>query len=211
MNRTLLPFAALALFTSILVACGGEKQAAPDAATSPASSPAPATSSSPKTAEIDLQFIDAMRMHHEAAVSMASMAAKRATDPKIRSMAARMAADQQKEIAQLTTWRDQWFAGAPPAASSTMPGASSIKMDMSHMEALSGHQFDMMFVDMMVPHHEGAVEMACEAHGRSTRDEIRQFARAVIRAQENEISDLAAWKQAMKVPGSAAATPREKS
>ena len=196
MSRT--SAALLPLVAMLLIACGGERQNTAATTTSSAP-PATQTAASPTPAPsvVDLAFIDAMRKHHEAAVQMARLAAERATDPKIRSMAAKMAEDQQNEIAQLTAWREQWFAGAPPTDTSKLPGASSMNMDMSHMQSLTGHQFDMMFVDMMVPHHEGAITMSCDAHTRSTRDEIKKFARGVVRAQEKEISDLAAWKQSM--------------
>lgn len=74
-----------------------------------------------------------------------------------------------------------------------------MNMDMSHMQSLSGHQFDMMFVDMMIPHHEGAVTMGCDAHAKAQKTEIKNFAKDVIRAQEKEISELQAWKGAMKM------------
>lgn len=182
----------------LLIACGGETQ---NTAGTTTTSTAPATQTAaartPALSDIDLPFIDAMQKHHEQAVQIAKVAAERATDPKIRSLAAKMADDQQKEIAQLTTWREQWFAGAPPADTAKIAGSSPMNMDMSHMHSLTGHQFDMMSVDMMVPHHEGAIAMSCDAHTRSTRDEIKKFARDVVRAQEKEISDLAAWKQSM--------------
>ena len=185
---------------SLLVACGGDREST---STAPTTSAPPTTESAPPApaaaSQFDLQFIDAMRKHHELAVQMAKLAAERATDPKIRSMAAKMMADQEKEIAQLTTWREQWFAGAPPADTTSLPGAASMNMDMSHMQSLSGHQFDMMFVDMMLPHHEGAIAMSCAAHAQSGRAELRQFARGVVRAQEQEVSDLSSWKQTMRM------------
>lgn len=191
----------LPILLSLLIltsACAGEEKSGPTTAAGDTAPAQPANSSSP-AAEFDLQFLDAMKKHHESAVAMAKMAIDRAEDPKLRQMAEKMSADQQKEIGQLAEWRDAWFAGAAPADTSQLPGASSMSMDMSHMQSLHGHQFDMMFVDMMIPHHEGAVAMSCEAHEKSSREAIRKFAKDVVRAQEREISDLSAWKQAMKM------------
>jgi uncharacterized protein (DUF305 family) len=56
----------------------------------------------------------------------------------------------------------------------------------------------MMFVDMMIPHHEGAVAMSCDAHAKSSHAEIKTFARNVIRAQEKEISELEQWKASLR-------------
>ena len=55
---------------------------------------------------------------------------------------------------------------------------------------------DEMFINMMVPHHEGAVEMALIALERAERAEIRQMAEAIIASQEAEISQMRDWKLA---------------
>jgi uncharacterized protein (DUF305 family) len=59
----------------------------------------------------------------------------------------------------------------------------------------AGDSFDRQFVDMMVPHHQGAVEMAKVAQQRAQRPEIKQLAEAVIRAQESEIATMKGWRQ----------------
>lgn len=198
MSLTLRSSLFVTIGTVLVLACGGERPVdmATPAGTREAS---PAKGAPAGAAGYELQFIDAMRQHHQGAVEMARMAVERSTDPKVKSLAQKMLADQQREIGQLQQWRDQWFPGAAAADASRLPGASSMKMDMTHMQSLSGHQFDMMWVDMMIPHHEGAVLMSCDAHEKSARPEIRNFARNVVRAQEQEISELEAWKAAMKM------------
>ena len=49
---------------------------------------------------------------------------------------------------------------------------------------------------MMVPHHEGAVEMARISQQRAERAELRALAETVIRQQEREIAELRRWRQA---------------
>jgi uncharacterized protein (DUF305 family) len=56
--------------------------------------------------------------------------------------------------------------------------------------------FDQQFIDMMVPHHEGAVEMARIAEQRSQRPEIRQMAADILRTQASEIEQMKAWRKA---------------
>ncbi len=56
--------------------------------------------------------------------------------------------------------------------------------------------FDRQFIDMMVPHHEGAVEMAKIAQQRSQRSAIKQMADAIIRSQAAEISQMRQWRKA---------------
>jgi uncharacterized protein (DUF305 family) len=55
--------------------------------------------------------------------------------------------------------------------------------------------FDQAFIDMMVPHHEGAVEMARIARERAEHPEIRQMADEIIGAQEDEITQLHDWRE----------------
>ncbi len=56
--------------------------------------------------------------------------------------------------------------------------------------------FDAQFIDMMVPHHQGAVEMALIARARAEHPEVSDMAEAIIRAQEAEIGQMKAWRQA---------------
>src|SRR5215218_4842340 len=56
--------------------------------------------------------------------------------------------------------------------------------------------FDAQFIDMMVPHHQGAVEMARIAQARAEHPEIAQMAEAIIAAQEAEIGQMRAWRLA---------------
>ncbi len=56
--------------------------------------------------------------------------------------------------------------------------------------------FDAQFIDMMVPHHQGAVEMAHIARARAEHPEVAEMAEAIIRAQEAEIGQMKAWRRA---------------
>jgi uncharacterized protein (DUF305 family) len=72
-------------------------------------------------------------------------------------------------------------------------GASSI---MSTGASTKSVPFDQQFIDMMVPHHEGAVEMARIAEQRSQRPEIRLMASDILRTQASEIEQMKAWRKA---------------
>lgn len=56
--------------------------------------------------------------------------------------------------------------------------------------------FEQQFIDMMVPHHQGALEMARIAEQRSQRPEIRRMADEILRMQQAEIDQLRAWRKA---------------
>jgi uncharacterized protein (DUF305 family) len=55
---------------------------------------------------------------------------------------------------------------------------------------------DQQFIDMMVPHHQGAVEMATIAQQRAEHPEIKQLAEAIIRSQDAEIAQMKGWRKA---------------
>jgi uncharacterized protein (DUF305 family) len=55
--------------------------------------------------------------------------------------------------------------------------------------------FDRQFIDMMVPHHEGAVEMAKVAQERGEHPEIKSLASDIIAAQNAEISQMKSWRR----------------
>src|SRR5687768_8959892 len=54
---------------------------------------------------------------------------------------------------------------------------------------------DRQFIDMMVPHHQGAVEMAKIAQARAQRTEIKEIAVAIIRSQDREIEQMRDWRR----------------
>lgn len=151
------------------------------------------------SAPFDLQFIDTMSEHHRSAIEMAEMALKKSENAELKKFAQKIIDDQKKEIAQMKEWRDKWYPGAPSAKNMEMPGmADSMKMmmseDMKKMEAASGKDFDLHFLDMMTPHHAGAVEMAQEAQAKAEHPEIKTLAAGVIKAQDAEIKMMNEWK-----------------
>ncbi len=157
--------------------------------------------SSPNAASqpYDLQFIDTMTHHHQGAIEMAEMALKKSSNAELKTFAQKIIDDQKKEIAQMKEWREKWYAGKPAAMNMEMPGmGDSMKMmmgdGMKKMEAASGKDFDIHFLDMMTPHHAGATVMAKEALTKAEHPEIKTLANQIIKAQESEIKQMADWK-----------------
>jgi len=145
------------------------------------------------SAPFDLQFIDTMTQHHQGAIDMAKMAQPKAQNPQIKAFAAQIIQDQQREISQMKQWRDTWYPGKSPAHNMEMPGMKASMEGMSHeemqkMESLQGADFDHHFVDMMIPHHEGAISMAKEALSRAQHPELKQLAEQIIEAQKKEVA-----------------------
>ena len=151
------------------------------------------------SAPYDLQFIDTMTAHHQAAIDMAKMVDGKTQNAELKKFAGQIIADQGKEIAQMKEWRDKWYAGKPAAKNMEMSGMmDSMKMmmgdGMKKMEMASGKDFDLMFLEMMTPHHAGAITMAKEALTKAEHPEIKTLSNQIIKAQEAEIKMMADWK-----------------
>lgn len=159
----------------------------------------------PADAEFDLRFIDAMTPHHMGAVEMAKEAQQKSKRPEIQKLAASIINAQNKEIADLTQWRQAWYpkAGADAIAYNSqmghsMPMSQDQRKSMMMNMDLGGvdDQFDLRFLNAMIPHHESAVVMAKDALNKSKRSEIKQLAQEIVTSQEAEIKQMQQWKQA---------------
>ena len=71
-------------------------------------------------------------------------------------------------------------------------------MSMSDMnkelENLSGDDYDKAFIEMMIAHHEGAVDMAELSDSKAKHDEVKQLSREIFVAQQKEITDMKQWQ-----------------
>jgi len=134
----------------------------------------------------DALFIDRMIVHHEGAVTMARQALQESQRPEIRQLAEAIIATQEAEITKMKAWRQIWYPDVPPT--------DGMGMEMGPMTVAEGNApFDQRFIEAMIPHHEGAIAMARDALQNAEHAEIKELARAIITAQEAEISQMREW------------------
>lgn len=57
-----------------------------------------------------------------------------------------------------------------------------------------GDAFDRSFINAMIVHHQGAIDMARLAETNAKHEEIKQLSRDIISAQESEISEMKRWQ-----------------
>jgi uncharacterized protein (DUF305 family) len=166
--------------TGVKPSRGTMKESSPDAANAP----------------YDLQFLDTMIEHHQDAVIMAKPIVAKTDNAELKAFAAKIIADQNKEIAQMKNWRKKWFAGKPAAMNAEIPGMmdSMRGMNMKKMETAGGKLLDLRFLDMMTKHHQGAITMSNEALDKAEHAEIKTLATQIIKAQEAEIKQMQDWK-----------------
>lgn len=159
----------------------------------------------PADVNYDLRFIDGMIPHHQGAVVMAQEALQKSKRPEIKKLANEIIKAQNKEIAELKQWRKTWYPTAPkePQAwhaemkhmmAMTPEQIKAMRMDMDLGE--SNAEFDLRFINAMIPHHQGAVVMASHALNKSKRPEIKKLAQAIISSQEAEIKQMEQWRLA---------------
>ena len=72
-------------------------------------------------------------------------------------------------------------------------------MSMSDMnkklEGLNGDDYDKAFIEMMIVHHQGAIDMAKLSDTRAKHDEIKQLSKDIITSQEKEIAEMKQWQK----------------
>jgi uncharacterized protein (DUF305 family) len=56
-------------------------------------------------------------------------------------------------------------------------------------------EFDLRFINAMIPHHEGAIEMARDALSKSERPEIQQLSQDILTSQQQEIDQMKQWRK----------------
>jgi len=81
-----------------------------------------------------------------------------------------------------------------PSAPPVSHMASSMDDMSSTLKGKEGDAFDKAFLEEMIVHHEGAVEMAELARRNAGHPEIKQMAEAIISAQEAEIAQMKEWQ-----------------
>ncbi|MBE9156448.1 DUF305 domain-containing protein [Nodosilinea sp. LEGE 06152] len=158
----------------------------------------------PSDAEFDLRFIDGMILHHQGAVDMAESALQNSQRGEVKQLAEDIIAAQQIEIDRMMQWRQTWYpdAGEEPVMyhaamghSMTMTSDMQAAMMMSGDLGTADNEFDLRFINGMIPHHEGALAMAQDALEKSSRPEVQQLAQDIVSSQQIEIDQMEQWRQ----------------
>ena len=192
MRKTLAAIALLATAGLTLTGCGGD---ADDATTG-------STSSDSAFNDADVTFAQEMIPHHEQAVEMAELAQDRADSGEVLELAENIEAAQGPEIDTLQGWLEAWGEEAPSdetdgmdhgdmghGSSSEMPGMMD-ENEMNDLMAASGASWDRMFLEMMIEHHEGAIEMAHVEVDEGDNPDAVALAEKIISDQQTEITQM---------------------
>lgn len=141
--------------------------------------------------DADVAFAQGMIPHHEQAIEMAQLAEDRAGDPRIADLANRIEAAQAPELGTLQGWLADW--DAEPAGENGHGGHSMGTMSEEDMDALgaaSGASFDSSFLELMIEHHTGAVEMAGTELDEGEFADALEMAESIRTGQAEEITEM---------------------
>ena len=176
-----------------LAACSGGS-GAPGTAPTSAGSTAPAGEAVATNNDADTMFAQMMIVHHEGAIDMADLAVEQAESEEVRSLAEGISAAQGPEIEKMTTWLESWGEEIAPMGGMDHGGMDMDGMSqdeaMTELEGLSGSDFDRWFLELMIAHHEGAVEMAQTELEDGQDPEALALAEQIVADQEAEISEM---------------------
>ncbi|MFD5572732.1 DUF305 domain-containing protein [Streptomyces cadmiisoli] len=182
----------------VLAACGvGDESAGHSGGhnSTSASASASAPASQGQSNAADVAFAQGMIPHHRQAVEMADLAAGRAQSAEVKQLAADIKKAQDPEIKTLSGWLTSWGEEVP--AEGTMDhsahgagGGMMTAEEMTELENASGEEFDTAFMEMMIKHHEGAIEMAKTEQADGAHAPAQEMAAQIVTSQSAEMEQM---------------------
>jgi uncharacterized protein (DUF305 family) len=140
----------------------------------------------------DLQFIDMMIPHHQSALMSSEHMISNSKRPEMRQLYENIQKSQYEQIEQMQEWRKEWYPDAEQPSgmmgeeqTGSMMGNGM--MDGSMQGMMGGNALDTMFLKMMIPHHQMAVDMSNEALSKAEHPELRELAQEIRDEQSSEI------------------------
>lgn len=166
----------------------------------------------PSAESVDVGFAQDMRVHHLQAVTMAGIERDNTSDPILQGFAFDVESTQLAQSSEMAGWLTVWGqpqlpeVGAPymawmseggththsdgeggrtTGAVARMPGMATSD-ELNKLRKLSGKELDVFFLQLMLRHHEGGLEMAQYAADHAARGYVRNLADKIVQSQENE-------------------------
>ena len=154
----------------------------------------------------DVLFAQTMIPHHQQALEMAELADGRASDSELKDIVGKIEKAQEPEIKTMTGWLKSW---KQPTAMESMPGMDHSGMEgmegmegkgtmpgmmsgkqMKELKAMKGPEFDKMFAEMMIDHHNGAISMAEDEQKNGRNADAVKMAGDIATGQSAEVKQL---------------------
>jgi uncharacterized protein (DUF305 family) len=141
----------------------------------------------------EVMFAQMMIPHHKQAVSISESAIKKSQNQAILKLSRQIKGAQGSEISQMTYWLKATNSSMTMDHDMKMSGMLSIK-ELASLKSLAGAEFDRVFLELMIKHHQGAIEML-DLISDSKNAEAKALSKSINSAQSREIKSM---KQLLK-------------
>lgn len=158
-------------------------------------------------------FARDMQTHHQQAVQMAMIIYPKTTDPDLRAIAYDIATAQSAQVGQMQQWlldwnlpayskapAMQWMASSDDHSAHGDPSLSpqernaqmgmATQQQLDELAAASGQQADCMFLELMIRHHEGAIDMVDAIEELGSHHNVLDLAGKMAATQTSEITAM---------------------
>jgi uncharacterized protein (DUF305 family) len=185
--------AVLAAFAAVLFLASCNSQASDGADHQPTDEPVITGEPAGFNAD-DVAFATNMIPHHQQAVELSALVPDRSTDPELIELAKQISAAQQPEIETMKVFLVQWKENPDTGSGhgghgSTMQGMVD-EATMTKLESLNGAEFDTLWLESMISHHQGAIEMAKAEIANGDNVDAKRLAQTIIDTQQAEIGQM---------------------
>jgi uncharacterized protein (DUF305 family) len=142
----------------------------------------------------DVAFATNMIPHHQQAVEPSAMVPDRSTNAELVALAQQISAAQEPEVNVMKVFLVQWNENPDTNSGhaghgSTMEGMVDAAT-MTKMESLNGAEFDKLWLEPMISHHQGAIEMAKAEIANGDNVDAKTLATNIVTTQEAEIGQM---------------------
>ena len=175
--------------------------------------PGASTDTTPGPDSVDVGFAEDMSVHHEQAVQMATWERDHTTDPALRQLAFDIESTQNRQIGHMQGWLGLWSAatqgsgrymrwmpmpsampghgmtGAGSPGVDRMPGMATDE-ELRRLRTSTGQPMDVLFVQLMLRHHEGGTDMLSYAAAHAGLPDVRNLASQMLASQRSEANYL---------------------
>jgi uncharacterized protein (DUF305 family) len=171
-------------------------------------------SARPEPGPVDIGFSQDMTVHHLQAVEMAGWERDHTTDPELAQLSTDIERTQNAQVGQMQGWLALWDApalplgghmgwmsdapgahahtGPPDPTTGTvdrMPGMASTA-ELTALRAATGPELDVLFLQLMLRHHQGGAEMLRYGAAHAEVPQVRNLAAQMLGSQTSEIQYL---------------------
>jgi uncharacterized protein (DUF305 family) len=153
--------------------------------------------------DADVAFATDMIQHHAQALAMVNLTVERPMDPEFQALSEGIRDAQGPEIETMSDWLEEWGEEVPqtvndhmnhdmgtmPEGTSDMPGMMSAE-EMDELENADDDDFQKLWLEMMIRHHRGAIDMAEAEVDDGRYEPAVVMAKSIISSQEEEIEQM---------------------